>query len=268
MESYLKLAESLAFQAGEIILKYFKKGMKRKIKSDLSIVTNADEEINDLVVNTIDKKYPKHSILGEEGGIDKGSDLVWLCDPIDGTWPYAKKVPISVFSLALSKKGELVLGVVYDPFTDRLYSAVKGKGAFLNKKKILVSELEIKEATLNIEWWPGCEYDIELAMHKLSIDTGAYVLHLGSIVNACCFVAAGQYEACIYAGTRDKSVDVAAVKIIVEEAGGRVTDLFGKRKIDVHDLRGAIISNGIVHEDVLKYTRNLKKFSSNLKRGF
>lgn len=258
MEEQLQFAKDLALQAGEIMLKYFKKGMKHKFKEDLSIVTNADEEINKLVIDEIGEKYPTHSVFGEEESSDKNPDFVWLCDPVDGTWPYAKGVPVSVFSLALAKKGNSLLGVVYEPFTKRLYSAVKGEGAFLNDKQIKVSSLEIKDATLNIEWWPEADYDIDTAMHKLSIDTAAYVLHLGSIVNASCFVAAGQYEACIYAGTKDKSVDIAAVKVIVEEAGGKVTDLFGDEQIYIHDLKGAVISNGVVHERILKYTKGLK----------
>ena len=258
MKDYLKTASTLALQAGDIMLKYFKVGMTHKFKEDLSIVTNADEEINKLVINTINKKYPKHSIIGEEESSENKSNLVWLCDPIDGTWQYAKGIPVSVFSLALVVKGKPQLGVVYDPFTERLLTSVKGKGAFLNGKKIKVSNRKLKDATINIDWWPECEYDVDTVMHKLSLDTSAYVLHFGSVVNAGSLVASGQYEATVFGGTIGKSVDIAAVKVIVEEAGGKVTNLHGNEQLYSHDVKGAIVSNGIVHSKILKYTRELK----------
>lgn len=259
MEKYLNLAESVALEAGRVMMKYFRQGMAHRFKKDQSIVTQTDEEINRLVIARITSRYPSHSVLGEEASRDKKSNLVWLCDPVDGTLPYAKGLPVAVFSLALVDSGQPLLGVVYDPFTDRLYSAVKGRGAYLNKKRMTVSKLGLKDATINIEWWPEADYDIDGAMHDLSLRTKAYVLHLGSVVNAACLVSAGQYEACIYAGTRDKSVDVAAVKVIVEEAGGQVTDLFGNQQLFIHDLRGAIVSNGVVHNEILAYTQRLKR---------
>lgn len=259
MEEYLKFAKKLATESGEIMLKYFKKGMEQFIKEDLSLVTNADKEINRLVIEKIVEKYPEHSILGEEEIKKKESDLVWLCDPIDGTHNYAKGIPVSVFSLALVEKGEPIVGVVYDPFSKSLYSAIKGGGAYKNDDKIYVSKLGlISEATINIDWWPEAKYDSDSAIHKLSVDTKAYVLHLGSVAYASCLVASGRYEATVFPGTKGKSVDIAAVKVIVEEAGGKVTDLFGNHQDYYQDINGALVSNGIVHADIVKYTKELQ----------
>lgn len=252
MNQYLDLAKKIAYQAGEIMLKHFKVGVESTEKADLTIVTLADKEINDLVISEINKNFPEHSILGEEKSLDKKSTEVWLCDPIDGTAPFSKGLPISVFSLAYVKDGVPLIGVVYDPFTKRMYSAIKGKGAYLNDQPIKVSDKKLDyKATINIEWWPEAKYDIDSACHKLSVDTGVYVLHLGSVIAAACMVATGQYEACVFAGTKGKSVDMAAVKVIVEEAGGLVTDIFGNDQKYYEDIEGAIISNGLVHNRLI-----------------
>lgn len=259
MEKYLEFAKGLALESGDIMLKYFKKGMEQSFKEDLSIVTNADKEINRLVIEWISEMYPTHSILGEEESDEKKSDLVWLCDPIDGTHVYAKGIPVSVFSLALVKKGVPIVGVVYDPFSKSLFSAVKGGGAYKNKEKISVSKLGLtSETTINIDWRPEAEYDVDTAIHKLSVDTKAYVLHLGSVIYASCLVANGKYEATVFPGTKGKGVDIAAVKVIVEEAGGKVTDLFDNEQIYAKDIKGAIVSNGVVHEGIVEYTKELE----------
>jgi fructose-1,6-bisphosphatase/inositol monophosphatase family enzyme len=245
MEDDLKFAKRIALRAGEIMLEYFHADVEKHKKNDKTIVTIADERINQLVIDEVGKKYPEYSVFGEEASVDKKSDYAWICDPVDGTLPYSKGIPVSVFSLALVKNGVPILGVVYDPFMKRLYSATKGHGAFLNDKPIKVSDAYLDfDATINEEWWPEAEYDIDTVLHNLSVKTEAYVLHLGSVIAAACYVASGNYEACVFAGTKGKNVDIAAVKVIVEEAGGKVTDLFGDDQRYDRDIKGAIISNG------------------------
>jgi len=259
MNDYLDFAKTLALQTGEIMLKHFHPNVLIHEKGDSSIVTEADEAINRLVIEEIRKRYPEHSVEGEEESSKKIAEFTWLCDPIDGTVPYAKGVPVSVFSLALVKDGEPQLGVVYDPFMKRLYTAIKGQGALLNGKPIHVSDRQLaKRTTINVEWWPEAPYDIETPIHELSLETKAYVLHLGCVANAACWVASGRYDACIYAGTNGKALDIAAVKVIVEEAGGQVTDLFGAEQRYDNDINGAIISNGRVHQQLVDiFARNL-----------
>jgi fructose-1,6-bisphosphatase/inositol monophosphatase family enzyme len=257
MNQYLDFAKKIAYQAGEIMLKHFKVGVESTEKSDLTVVTAADKEINDLVIKEVNINFPEHSVCGEEKSLDKKTDEIWLCDPIDGTLPFSKGLAVSVFSLAYVKDGVPLVGVVYDPFTKRMYSAVKGEGAYLNDKLIRVSDKKLDyKATIDIEWWPEAEYDIDTACHKLSLDTGVYVLHLGSIIAASCMVATGQYEACVFAGTKGKSVDMAAIKVIVEEAGGKVTDIFGNNEKYHEDIKGAIISNSLNHDKLVEYLQN------------
>lgn len=258
MEDYLAFAEKIALEAGSVMLKYFKMGVESKEKVDKTVVTRADEEINKLVIKKVEDSYPNTSVQGEEASLNKSSKMVWVCDPVDGTEPFSKGIPISVFSLALVDDGKPVLGVVYDPFMKRLYKATSGNGAFLNNKKLKVSDKPLSvRATVDVEWWPEASWDADTAMHNLSMDTATYVLHLGSIIQAGCLVAAGQYEACIFTGGKGKNMDIAALKVIIEEAGGKVTDLFGNEQRYDGTIKGAIVSNGVVHDEILKYTKDL-----------
>lgn len=254
MKQYQDLAENIAKQAGAIILKHFKTNVKHRKKSDQTLVSIADEQINQLVIEEIHQRFPSHSIIGEEASSHQDSEYVWLCDPIDGTHPFIKGVPVSVFSLALTHNHQPILGVVYDPFTDRLYSATSDQPSSINGQKISVSSRSLsREATINIEWWPEAEYDVDTALHQLSQKTGVYVLHLGCVINGACLVASGQFEACIFPGTKNKAVDIAAAKVIVESAGGTVTNIFGQQQNYQNNIQGAIISNGLIHQTLVKH---------------
>lgn len=254
----MSVAKEIALEAGKIMLRYFRLGVNTWEKEDMSVVTKADTDINRMVIERIGVKFPGHSVWGEEESRRTRASLEWVCDPIDGTVPFSKGVPVSVFSLALVRAGEPMVGVVYDPFTDRMYSAVKGEGAKVNGQPMRVSTIGLeKHSIVNVEWWPEAPFDLDTRMHQLSLTTKAYVLHMGCVINAACLVAAGQYEACVYAGTRGKNVDIAAVKVIVGEAGGQVTDLFGQKQRYDRDIRGALVSNGVVHNDILGYLKGI-----------
>lgn len=258
MKEYGDFAKNLAQKAGKIMLHYFKQGVEFSLKKDKSIVTKADIEINEMVIKEVLKQYPGHSIYGEEKIMDNKSEMVWVCDPIDGTVPFSKGIPISVFSLALVKDGEPILGVVYDPFMKRMYSAQKGGGAFLNDKAIKVSNLSTgKGATIDISWWFSADFDISRVIYQFGINTNTDTYSIGSVAAASCMVAAGQFEACVYAGGKGKNVDIAAVKVIVEEAGGVVTDLFGNNQRYDRDIKGAVMANRKIHKKIIEYTKNV-----------
>lgn len=249
LDEYLAFAKQLALDAGELMLKYFQDDIATREKDDRSIVTVADETINQLVIDRVAAAYPNHAVLGEEASNLKDSEHLWVCDPIDGTIPYAKHMPVSVFSLALVKDGAPLLGVIYDPYMKRLYSAAKDGGAHLNDKPITVSNRGVERHSLiNIEWWGDAPYDVDTVFHDLSAETGVTVHHLGSVIGAAAYVAVGRYEACVFPGTTGKCVDIAAVKVIVEEAGGKVTDLFGNEQRYDGDINGALITNSKVHD--------------------
>ena len=138
---YLEFAKEIAYKAGEVMIKYFKGNTNASYKYDQTIVTKADTEINSYLVERVKKEFPTHCVDGEEEQFGE-SNYVWVCDPVDGTAMYARHIPIAVFSLALVVDGTPIIGVVYDPFTDILYSAIKEQGAYKNGKKLTVNNMK------------------------------------------------------------------------------------------------------------------------------
>src|SRR3989344_6391631 len=187
MEEYLTFAKNLALNAGNIMLKYFQVGLDSKVKSDNSIVSVADEEINQLVIDEVSKKFPDFSVFGEEGSVHKKSNFVWVCDPLDGTVPFVKGLPVSVFSLALVEDGKPIVGVVYDPFTKRLYCGTLGGGATLNDSSIIVSNKILdRQATIDSEWYPNTKFDFNPPCLRLSSKPGFSVCNIGARIMAAC----------------------------------------------------------------------------------
>ncbi len=256
LEGYLDFAKDIAKHAGEVMIKYFNQNNGASYKGDKTIVTLADTEINSYLIKKVKEKYPLHSVDGEEEQFGK-SDYVWVCDPVDGTAMYARHIPVAVFSLALVIKGQSMVGVVYDPFTNSLYTAIKGNGAYKNGEKITVNDyaLEDMKTVCHYDLWVGADYNISKVLQEL--ETKTYFIGLGSIIRACMCVASGDFSLAIFPGTEHKNCDIAAVKVIVEEAGGTVTDLFGKEQRYDESINGAVISNGKVQNEVI---RTIKKY--------
>lgn len=255
----LQFAINLAKEAGKIIKDNFILGMAKEWKEDNTPVTITDHKINKLVIDEVKKYWPAHSILAEEESqLDGDGEFVWVCDPIDGTIPFSHGVPTCVFSLALVKNGEPILGVVYDPFMDRLYFAEKGKGAYLNEKKIFVSKSAIiRNSVLGIPNWRDATYNLYELVKDLGINHRGLIINLASIIYMSVMVANGEFIAAVFPG--DKAHDAAAVKIIVEEAGGKVTDIFGNEQRYDQDTNGFLASNGIVHDELLEIIKNTVK---------
>lgn len=254
-EEYLEFAKDIAKVAGKIMLKYFNMDNGVSYKEDKTIVILADTEINSYLIKKVKEKYPNHSVDGEEEQFGK-SDYVWVCDPVDGTAMYARHIPVAVFSLALVVKGESQVGVVFDPFTNNLYTAIKGKGAYKNGERITVNDYELDDmkTVCHYDLWPEADYNISKVIQELEKKT--YFIGLGSIIRACTCVATGDFTCAIFPGTKHKNCDIAAVKVIIEEAGGKVTDLFGDEQRYDQSINGAVISNGKVHEEVIKTIKN------------
>ena len=255
-EEYLEFAKEIAFKAGEIMKKYFKTDNGATYKGDKTIVTIADKEINSYLIKRVKETYPNHSVDGEEETFGE-SNYVWVCDPIDGTAMYARHIPVAVFSLALVVNGTVVVSTVYDVFTDSLYTAIKGQGAYKNNEKITVNDYELDDmkTVCNFDMWANAEYNIFDVIKKLGEKT--YFVGVGSVIRACMCVASGDFSLAIFPGTKRKNCDIAAVKVIVEEAGGKVTNLFGEEQRYDTDIKGAIVSNKIVHDEVVE---TIKKY--------
>lgn len=249
-QEYLEFAKDIAYHAKEIILKYFNSNITNSYKDDNTIVTIADKEINDYLIMEVKRKFPNHAVDGEEKRFGS-SNYIWVCDPIDGTAMYARKIPVCVFSLALVVDGNPVVGVVYDPFLDNMYTAIKGCGAYKNNQKINVNNYKLDDirSVGHYDMIRLFDYDIYDCIKKLS--KKLYFVSIGSIIRASMCVACGEFTLAIFPGTDHKNCDIAAVKVIVEEAGGIVTDLFGCNQRYDKSIKGALISNKIVHDEIV-----------------
>lgn len=256
MEEYLEFAKDIAHEAGKIMLKYFNMENGASYKGDRTIVTLADKEINSYLISRVKEKYPNHSVDGEEEKFGDG-EYVWVCDPVDGTAMYARHIPVAVFSLALVIDGKPVVGVVYDVFTNNLYSAILGKGAYKNDEKISVNDylLEDMRSVAHFDMWPTAEYNVCNVIQELG--KKIYFVGIGSVIRACMCVASGEFNLAIFPGTVGKNCDIAAAKVIVEEAGGKVTDFFGNEQRYDKSINGAIISNGVVHDEVIEQIKKM-----------
>jgi len=254
---YKDFAIDIAREAGKIIKNNFVLGMEKKWKSDNSPVTETDLTVNELLLAGVKANFPDHRIRAEEKSDMKGtSEFVWVCDPVDGTIPFSHGIPICTFSLALTKNGESILGVAYDPFQDRLFTAVKGEGAHLNNKAIHVSKANrFKGSAGEFEMYETAYFNFfELAKH-LTFKEGVKLMKFSSFVYPSMLVAAGELAFSLFPGTAPH--DAAAVKVIVEEAGGKVTNIFGEEQRYDQDIQGLIVSNGVLHDQLVKLAKEL-----------
>ena len=248
--SYLDTALDIAKRSGEIMRKNFTLGMKKEWKADHSPVTETDRAINDLVLRTIKQHYPDHSILSEEGDdFSEESEYVWICDPVDGTHNFSHGIPTATFALALVRNGDPILSVILDPFLERMYSAEKGKGAFLNGEPIHVSATPILKRTVIGMGKMKDVRDLFPVMEAVREHGVRFITGL-STHYMCALVAAGEFAASFFGGTSPH--DITASALLVEEAGGRTSDLFGKtpERYD-REIDGQLFTNGAVHDEIL-----------------
>jgi myo-inositol-1(or 4)-monophosphatase len=258
--TYKDFAISLAKQAGKVMRANFNIGMEKTIKKDGTPVTKTDLAINKMVVDQVKKHFPTHGVLGEEqSNIIDGSEFTWVCDPVDGTIPFSRGMPTCMFSLALTHNGKSILGVAYDPFLDRIFFAEEDKGAFLNGKRIHVSkQAKLRESFVSYSIWRTSTYPMPNLMNDFVFKQGVNVFPIGSVVYNGMLLAAGELDGIIFSYIT--AHDVAAIKIIAEEAGGKVTDMFGNDQRYDREIKGCVISNGALHKDLLKIIkRHLKK---------
>lgn len=250
-KSYKDFAIDISKKAGKIIKNNLRTDHFKDYKEDGSPVTKVDLAINQLIVSSVNKYFPEHDVLAEEGNsLNNNSDYIWLCDPIDGTIPFSHGIPLCTFSLALVYKGNPILGVVYEPFTDRLFFAEKGQGAYLNGKKIKVSDVNTPEHGLvALEYFYYSIFDLASLLGTLE-KQNIHVSKYCSFIYEASLVANGVYLAAIFAG--ETAHDAAAIKIIVEEAGGKVTDIFGNDQPYNQDIKGVLVSNALTHDFFLE----------------
>ena len=216
-----------------------------------NLVTEADHAAEKAIFEVIQIDFPDHAILSEEAGaIVQDTRYKWIIDPIDGTVNFAHGIPLCCVSIALEHEGAVVMGAVYNPFLQELFFAQKGWGASLNDKKMQVSTQEKVGASCLVTGFPYTYLDVPngpLDIFEKLIRKGIPVRRLGSAAMDLCWVAAGRFDG--FYEHKLQAWDSAAGWLIVEEAGGRVTDFKGQPYSPYQP--HLLATNGHIHEDLL-----------------
>lgn len=246
MDARLETAIRAARAGGEVAMRYFRSDLAVERKSDESPVTVADRETEQRIIAVLREAFPDHGILGEEFGAREGKGTRWIIDPIDGTKSFLRGIPYFACLVALEEDGEITTGAVYAPALDDLFYAQKGQGAHDRNGRLRVSEVAAladamlvfggAKALRRAGYWNVYERLVDASGRQRAY--GDYFGHT--------FVARGQCEAMIEVDV--KPWDLAALKILIEEAGGRFTDFTGRPTIYSGT---AVASNGLVHDQLL-----------------
>lgn len=255
--SLLNFTIGLSHDAGRVLLRYFNRTHRIEVKKGAGIVTEADKAAEKLILKKIFRKFPKSSMIAEESGEHhSGSDLCWVVDPLDGTSNYAHGFPWFSVSIGLYVKGRPVLGVVYHPILKETFYAEAGHGAFLDGRRIHVSTTgRMRDALLSTGFYysRGDKLRSEVGVFGQMNEVALGVRRPGSAALDLAFVACGRFDGFWESGL--SPWDVAAGFLIVEEAGGKVTDYRGL-KTTMHG-KQVVASNGKVHGRMLKLVRVL-----------
>lgn len=248
-----------AREAGAKLLRAYNKFDRTKVdyKAHHEIVTSADLASEKVIINLVKKNFPDHEILSEESGDDgKKSDWLWIIDPLDGTTNFSMHSPLFAVEIGVAFRGEIIVGVIYAPALNELFVAEKGKGAWLNSKKIKISQLGRKGRALNTFCHGREDKDIRLALAYMNYQKlhGFDCRQIGSAALELAYVASGRVESIVIPGANPW--DVAAGILLVQEAGGKVTDLNDKR----WNLKsyGVAASNGLVHREIIGVLKKVK----------
>jgi myo-inositol-1(or 4)-monophosphatase len=246
---------SITLEAGEILKKYFyADSLIAFEKEGVDFTTEADREVDAFLVRKLKELYPQTEFLTEETSsgdysafLDK--DNLWVIDPLDGTTNFSRKNPHFSISIALVNKGKPVLGIVYLPILNNLYFADKD-GAFLNEKPISVSSVtNLREVIIACDWSWDLEKRKEMVQWLSNINSYVrQIKSMGSTVADLASLAEGEIDAYIHSGT--KPWDVAVSALLIEKAGGKVTNSKGSEwNIFIPDI---VATNGLLHEDIVK----------------
>jgi myo-inositol-1(or 4)-monophosphatase len=246
IEAALEAGKFLKYNVGKV------KNIERKKGEETNLVTEIDKQSEALIINKIRQHFPTHDILGEESGIhDAQSDYRWIIDPLDGTTNYTHGMPIFCVSIGIEYKGGIIAGAIYDPTSDEMFTAEKGKGAFLNGKKIRVSSHETLINSLLVTGFPYNVKEnpgnvIEHFVHFLPVAQG--IRRLGSAALDMAYIACGRLDGYweVFLNPWDKAAGI----LLVREAGGMVTTFTGN-EADVIYTADTLATNGLIHHEML-----------------
>ena len=239
-------------EGGAILMKYFGKIKSIDYKGEINLVTEADQRSEEVILSIIKNSYPNHRILAEETGESgNSSSFKWIIDPLDGTTNYAHGYPCFCVSLAIEYEEEVIYGAVYDPVKEELFTAEKGKGAFINGKAIKTSSTKQLDQSLLCTGFP---YDVRDDMDSNILNFRTFLMKAqavrrdGSAALDLCHTAAGRFD-----GFWEQKLfpwDVAAGGLLVTEAGGKLTNFTGGN-FSIYD-KEIVASNGLIHDQMVE----------------
>jgi myo-inositol-1(or 4)-monophosphatase len=256
LDGFKATAVEAATIGGNILVEYVRSGFRIEYKNAVDLVTDADRQSEQAIIDTIRRNYPDHDILAEERGMESAgrSPYKWVIDPLDGTTNFAHGFPMYCVSIGLEHEGRMVLGVILDPTRQELFTAVSGHGTTLNGRRIRVSHTSALDAALLVT---GFAYDIRESRNN-NLDYFSQfclrargVRRTGSAALDLCYVAAGRFDG--FWEMKLHAWDVAAGSLLVTEAGGRMSDFKGGTfSIDGEEM---VSSNGLIHGEMLDVLR-------------
>ena len=252
MNTILEFAVQCALESGRIQSEYFQKRIGIRYKGEINIVTDVDIACQQKIIELIEKKYPDDCIIAEEkANIFDEKRNKWIVDPLDGTTNYAHGYPFFCTSIAYEVKGEVVVGVVYNPIFNELFFAQKGEGAYFNGEKIRVSSIhDMKQALLST----GFPYDLPTSTKNNISHFVNFLYHAqavrrdGSAAMNLSYIACGRFDG--HWEMKLNPWDVAAGALIVKEAGGSITNFQGENFSIYGD--ELVASNGLLHDRLLE----------------
>ena len=253
----LNFAIQTARDAGRILADRMGRALQVSNKGDIDLVTEADLASEKLIIERIKTHYPRHSILAEESGATDGIKMVagqtdwrWIVDPLDGTTNYAHGYPCFCVSIGLERAGSIEIGVIYDPTRDEVFAAERGQGATLNDRRIRVSVVDDLNAAMlctgfpyNVRERPNFERDFA----NFTMEAQA-VRRDGSAALDLAYLACGRFDGFWEDGLN--AWDIAAGVLLVEEAGGRITDFIGA-PLNIYTPK-VLASNGLIHDKMMQ----------------
>jgi myo-inositol-1(or 4)-monophosphatase len=246
--------ERLARQAGRILSESYEKDHQVDFKGTIDLVTEVDHASEVFLIGEISRLFPGHSFLAEESGASVGqTEHLWIIDPLDGTVNYAHGVPLFCVSIAYSYRGQVMLGAVYDPLRDELFTAERGKGAWVNGRPLKASTTDELIRSLLVtgfsyDVWKSEQDNLDNFVRFSKMTQG--VRRLGSAALDLCYVAAGRFEG--YWELSVKAWDIAAGGLVAEEAGAKVTNALGQPDY-LRSPQSALAANPALHGKILAH---------------
>ena len=256
--SFLNAAKEAAILSGKLLTASFGhlklSQISSKAKNDF--VTEIDKDSEKLIISTIKKYFPGHAIQAEESGIRSGKGVLWVIDPLDGTSNYIHHIPMFCISIGVLKDNKPIAAVVYDPTHSEMFTAEKGKGAYLNGHKIRVTQASSLAQSLMATGIPFRARErfgeYMASFDKISM-ASVGVRRCGAAALDLAYVACGRFD-----GFWELDLspwDIAAGALLIEEAGGKITDLWGQKNYFKNG--DTLASNGIIHKELVKITSKI-----------